>query len=134
MKNIHQWMINFIHKVNFNNVTNFIHPKDSPISLCVCAPNSIFLTNIIHLGETCYLVVRFTFTYVFYFIHFPQISFVGPCFTHRDSDYRIGSNFWKFYLTRTSFTLREPVSLVKVFRLFRSKLFFFGCSECGHSK
>lgn len=38
-------------KVNFNNVTNFIHPKDSPISLCVCVPNSIFLTNIIHLGE-----------------------------------------------------------------------------------
>jgi hypothetical protein len=34
-------------------------------------------------------------------------------------DYCIGSNFWKFYLIRTSFTLGEPVALVKVFRLFR---------------
>jgi hypothetical protein len=42
--------------------------------------------------------------------------FIGPC-THRD--YHIGSNFWKFYLIRTDFTLSEPVSLVKVFRLFR---------------
>jgi hypothetical protein len=31
----------------------------------------------------------------------------------------IGSNFWKFYLIRTSFTLGELVSLVKVFGLFR---------------
>jgi hypothetical protein len=39
--------------------------------------------------------------------------FLGPC-PHRDRDYVIGSNFWKFYL------LEEPVShLVKVFRLFR---------------
>jgi hypothetical protein len=37
----------------------------------------------------------------------------------QDRDYRIESNFWKFYLIRTSFTLDEPVSLVKVFRLFR---------------
>jgi hypothetical protein len=29
------------------------------------------------------------------------------------------ANFWKFYLTRTSFTLGEPFSLVNVFRLFR---------------
>ncbi len=42
-----------------------------------------------------------------------QIGFIGPC------DYSIGSNFWKFYLNRTSFTLGEPVSSVKVFRLFR---------------
>ncbi len=42
----------------------------------------------------------------------------GAC-PHRDSDYRIGSNFWKVYLIRPGFTLREPVSLVKVFRLFR---------------
>jgi hypothetical protein len=34
-------------------------------------------------------------------------------------DYRIRSNFCKFYLMRTGFTLGEPVSLVKVFRLFR---------------
>jgi hypothetical protein len=39
-------------------------------------------------------------------------------------DYRIGSNFWKFYLMRTSVTLRELVSLVKVFRLFRSEWIF----------
>jgi hypothetical protein len=32
-----------------------------------------------------------------------------------------------------SFTLLEPVSLVKVFRLFRSEQFFW-YSECGHSK
>ncbi len=31
-------------------------------------------------------------------------------------DYGIGSNFWKFYLIRTDFTLSELVSLVKVFR------------------
>ncbi len=37
----------------------------------------------------------------------------------RDRDYHIGSNFWKFYVIRTGFTLGEPVSLVKVFRLFR---------------
>jgi hypothetical protein len=35
-------------------------------------------------------------------------------------DYR---NFWKFYLIRTSFTLGELVSLVKVFRLFRLERF-----------
>jgi uncharacterized protein YybS (DUF2232 family) len=34
-------------------------------------------------------------------------------------DYGIGSNFWKFYLIKTSFILDELVSLVKVFRLFR---------------
>jgi len=39
--------------------------------------------------------------------------FIGPW------NYHIGSNFWKFYLIRTSFTLGQPVSLVKVFRLFR---------------
>jgi hypothetical protein len=39
--------------------------------------------------------------------------------THRARDYRIGSNFWKFYLIKTDFTLGELVSLVKVFRLFR---------------
>ncbi len=34
-------------------------------------------------------------------------------------DYCIGSNFWEFYLIRTGFTLSEPVSLVKMFRLVR---------------
>jgi hypothetical protein len=33
-------------------------------------------------------------------------------------DYRIGSNFWKFYLTKTDFTLNELSFLVKVFKLF----------------
>jgi len=36
-----------------------------------------------------------------------------------DRDYGIGSNFWKFYLIRSGFTLGEAVSLVKVLRLFR---------------
>jgi hypothetical protein len=45
-------------------------------------------------------------------------NFVG-LFPHRDKDYSIGSNFWKFYLIRIDFPLGEPVSLVKVFRLFR---------------
>ncbi len=47
-----------------------------------------------------------------------ECSFIGPC-SHRDKDYHIGSDFWKFNLNKTSFTLSEPVSLVKVFRLFR---------------
>jgi hypothetical protein len=51
-------------------------------------------------------------------MEFCTYSFIGRC-PHRDSDYRIGSNFWKFYLIRTSFTLGELVSLVKVFGLFR---------------
>jgi hypothetical protein len=51
--------------------------------------------------------------------------FVGPC-PQRDRDYCIGSNFWKFYVIRTSFTLDEPVSLMKVFRLFRLERIFLG--------
>jgi hypothetical protein len=52
--------------------------------------------------------------------------FVRPC-PHRDTDYGIGSNFWKFYLIKTGSTLSvEPVSLVKVFRLFRLEWIFFG--------
>jgi len=38
----------------------------------------------------------------------------------------IRSIFWRFYLNRTSFTLGEPVSLVKVFRLFKLEQIFFG--------
>ncbi len=37
----------------------------------------------------------------------------------QDKDYCIRSNFWKFYHIKTSFTLGELISLVKVFRLFR---------------
>ncbi len=40
--------------------------------------------------------------------------------------YRIRSNFWKFYLIRTDFTLADPVYSVKVFRLFRLEWIFFG--------
>ncbi len=36
------------------------------------------------------------------------------------------ANFWKFYFIRTGFTLGEPVSLVKVFRLFKLEQMFFG--------
>jgi hypothetical protein len=36
-----------------------------------------------------------------------------------DRDDLIRSNFWKFYLIKISFTLRELVSLVEMFRLFR---------------
>jgi len=46
------------------------------------------------------------------------VTFVGP-YPHKDRDYCIGSNFWKFYFIRNSFTLGELVSLVKVFRLFK---------------
>ncbi len=53
----------------------------------------------------------------------PPPPFVGPC-PMRDRDCCIGSNFWKFYLTRTDFTLGELVSLVKVFRLFRLERIF----------
>ncbi len=38
--------------------------------------------------------------------------------------HRIGSNFWRFYLIRIGFTFDELVSLVKVFRLFRSEWIF----------
>jgi hypothetical protein len=38
----------------------------------------------------------------------------------------IGSNFWKVYLVRISFTLGEPNSLVKVVRLFRLERIVFG--------
>ncbi len=48
----------------------------------------------------------------------PDKIFVGPC-PHRDKNYRIGSNFWKFYLIRSRFTLGEPVSLMKEFKQFR---------------
>jgi hypothetical protein len=50
----------------------------------------------------------------------------GSFYWARDRDYHIGSNFWKFYLIKTGFTLGEPVSLVKVFRLFRLERNFFG--------
>ncbi len=60
-------------------------------------------------------------------------SFVGPCL-HRDRDYCIGSNFAKFYLIRIGFTLDEPLSFTKVFRLFRLEPIFFWCLKCGHSR
>ncbi len=51
------------------------------------------------------------------------IGCVGSC-PHRDMDYCIRSNFWKFYPIKISFALSEPVSLVKMFRLFRLKWTF----------
>jgi hypothetical protein len=59
-------------------------------------------------------------------------NFIGP-WPHRDRDYRILSNFWKFCFIQTGFTLGEPVFLVKVFKLFRLKRIFL-CSECGHNR
>jgi hypothetical protein len=61
------------------------------------------------------------------------MNFVGLLLGHVHTDYRIGSNFWKFYLIRIGFTLREPVFLVKVFRLFRLEWIFFGVQRCTTS-
>ncbi len=44
--------------------------------------------------------------------------------TNKETLQFIGSNFWKFYLIKTGFTLGEPVSLVKVFRVFRLEWIF----------
>jgi len=49
------------------------------------------------------------------------LSLVCWAMPHRDKDYRIGSNFCKFYLIKTSFTLNEQVYLMKVFKLFKLK-------------
>jgi hypothetical protein len=49
---------------------------------------------------------------------FHPLFWLGPV-PVGDKDYRIGSNFWKFYPIRIDFTWGEPASLVKVFRLFR---------------
>jgi hypothetical protein len=50
---------------------------------------------------------------------------LGPASTGT-RDYRIGSNFWKFYLIRTGFRFGELVCLVKVFRLFRLEWIVLG--------
>jgi hypothetical protein len=52
---------------------------------------------------------------IFYPVHY--LSMKEDNFFDREDG--IGSNFWKFYLIRISFTLGEPISLVKVFRVFR---------------
>jgi hypothetical protein len=52
--------------------------------------------------------------------HVFSLSLLDP---PQGQDYCIESNFWKFYLVRTSCTLGETVSLVKVFRW---KWKFFG--------
>ncbi len=61
---------------------------------------------------------------------FRQREFVGPC-PHRDRDYRIASNFWKFYLNRTSFTLNWFLWWKCLDCLDWNRLFW--CSGCGHS-
>jgi hypothetical protein len=50
----------------------------------------------------------------------------GSCLLGPVEDYHIWSNFWKFYLIETGFTLGEPVSLVEMFRLFKLEQIFFG--------
>jgi len=52
-----------------------------------------------------------------------RTRFIEPC-PHKNRDYCIGSNFWKFHPMRIDFTLGEPVSLVKMFRLFRLNWIF----------
>jgi hypothetical protein len=53
------------------------------------------------------------------------------CWSQLLDDYCIGSNFWKFYLIKTNFTLGEPVSLVKVFRLEQIVLVFRVWTQAG---
>jgi hypothetical protein len=60
-----------------------------------------------------------------YLLPIPTPLLLGPAPTGT-RDYRFRSNFWKFYLIKTGFTLGEPVSLVKVFRLFILEQMFFG--------
>ncbi len=62
---------------------------------------------------------------MYHHYQWPPSIFVGPC-PHKDRDDHIGSNIGKFYLIRIGFTLDEPVSLVKVFRLFRLERIFWG--------
>ncbi len=62
-----------------------------------------------------------------------EIHFIGPC-SHREKDYCIPSNFWKFYLIRTSFTFGEPVSLMKLLYCLNWNRCLFWCSECGHGR
>jgi hypothetical protein len=84
----------------------------------LCVPQfHLFLTNIIHLGNMLLLVVRFSFIHVFYFIHFSQISFVGPC-PHRE---RVVSHWIQLF---GSFTLLEPVSH------YVNQFLWWKCSDC----
>ncbi len=62
-----------------------------------------------------------------------QIHFIGPC-SQRDRDYSIRSNFWKFYLVRTSFMFGELVSVMKLLDCLNWNRCLFWCSECGHSR
>jgi hypothetical protein len=73
------------------------------------------------LGLKCHLPIHFSF-------RFKSLPLQAEMTIHYlsmkednlfDRDDGIGSNFWKFYLVRMSFTLGEWVSLVKMFRLFR---------------
>ncbi len=61
---------------------------------------------------------------------FRQREFVGPC-PHRNRDYCIASNLWKFYLNRTSFTLNWFLWWKCLDCLDWKRLFW--CSGCGHS-
>ncbi len=56
-----------------------------------------------------------------------QVFFGHVCWAlpHRARNYRIESNFWKFYLIKIGFKLHEPVSLVIVFRPFKLEWIFW---------
>jgi hypothetical protein len=62
-----------------------------------------------------------------------EIVIFGP-YPHKDKEYRIGSNFWKFYLIKTNFTLGELISLVKVNLDYLDWNGIFWCLECGHNR
>jgi hypothetical protein len=59
-------------------------------------------------------------------------AFVGPC-PRRDREYRIGSNFWKFYIIRTSFILGDRFLWWNCLDCLDWNGFFW-CSECGNSR
>ncbi len=71
--------------------------------------SQVFEVNSVVTGGGCLLVFVFWEA-----VCTPENAFVG-----------IGSNFCTFYLIQTSFTLSEPVYLMKKFRLLRLKHVFF---------
>jgi len=94
-----------------------LNPKFTAYHICdpsVTSQN----TMCIHTYSFCWL------QNISIFKHWLTLSFVGPC-PCGGRDYCIGSNFWKLYLIKIGFTLSEPVSLMKVFRLKQFFLVFW---------
>jgi hypothetical protein len=60
------------------------------------------------------------------------LALVGPC-PHKDRDYCTGSNFWKFCLIRTGFTLGKLVFRWKCLDCLDWNRLFW-CSEYRHSR